>query len=88
MVRHAAVLFALALAALPQVASSQAAAVELPRTPSPAKARLYFISPADGQVVKGVQFRDHRVVGEILELARRYREVDPIDEAAIPGYRP
>ena len=53
MVRHAAVLFALALAALPQVASSQASAVELPRTSSPAKARLYFISPADGQVVKG-----------------------------------
>jgi cyclase len=28
----------------------------------------------DGQVVKGVRFRDHRVVGEILELARRYRD--------------
>jgi cyclase len=28
----------------------------------------------DGVVVKGVQFRDHRVVGDILELARRYRE--------------
>src|SRR6187402_3366878 len=28
----------------------------------------------DGQVVKGVQFRDHRVVGEILELAQRYRD--------------
>ena len=28
----------------------------------------------DGQVVKGVQFRDHRVVGGILELARRYRD--------------
>ncbi|MET0292385.1 MAG: imidazole glycerol phosphate synthase subunit HisF [Steroidobacteraceae bacterium] len=28
----------------------------------------------DGQVVKGVQFRDHRVVGEILELAERYRD--------------
>jgi imidazole glycerol-phosphate synthase subunit HisF len=28
----------------------------------------------DGQVVKGVQFRNHRVVGEILELARRYRD--------------
>lgn len=26
----------------------------------------------DGQVVKGVQFRDHRVVGDILELAERY----------------
>lgn len=27
---------------------------------------------ADGVVVKGVQFRDHRVVGDIVELARRY----------------
>ena len=28
----------------------------------------------DGQVVKGVQFRDHRIVGDILELAARYRD--------------
>jgi imidazole glycerol-phosphate synthase subunit HisF len=28
----------------------------------------------DGQVVKGLRFRDHRVVGEILELAGRYRD--------------
>jgi cyclase len=28
----------------------------------------------DGVVVKGVRFRDHRVVGDILELARRYRD--------------
>ena len=28
----------------------------------------------DGVVVKGVHFRDHRVVGDILELARRYRD--------------
>jgi imidazole glycerol-phosphate synthase subunit HisF len=28
----------------------------------------------DGQVVKGVQFRNHRVVGDILELAQRYRD--------------
>lgn len=33
----------------------------------------------DGQVVKGVRFRDHRVVGDILELARRYRD-DGADE--------
>ena len=26
----------------------------------------------DGQVVKGVQFRDHEVVGEVVELAERY----------------
>ncbi len=28
----------------------------------------------DGEVVKGVRFRDHRVVGGILELAARYRD--------------
>ena len=26
----------------------------------------------DGQVVKGVQFREHRIVGDVLELAQRY----------------
>jgi imidazole glycerol-phosphate synthase subunit HisF len=29
---------------------------------------------SDGQVVKGVRFRDHQVVGDILELAMRYRD--------------
>ncbi len=33
----------------------------------------------DGQVVKGVRFRDHQVVGDILELAARYRD-DGADE--------
>lgn len=28
----------------------------------------------DGQVVKGVQFRDHRIVGDIIGLASRYRD--------------
>jgi cyclase len=28
----------------------------------------------DGQVVKGVRFRDHRIVGDILNLAGRYRD--------------
>jgi cyclase len=28
----------------------------------------------DGQVVKGIRFRDHRVVGDILALAQRYRD--------------
>jgi imidazole glycerol-phosphate synthase subunit HisF len=28
----------------------------------------------DGQVVKGVRFRGHRIVGDILELACRYRD--------------
>jgi cyclase len=26
----------------------------------------------DGQVVKGIRFRDHRVIGDIVDLARRY----------------
>jgi cyclase len=33
----------------------------------------------DGQVVKGTQFRDHEVVGDIIELAQRYRD-DGADE--------
>ena len=28
----------------------------------------------DGQVVKGVRFRDHEVVGDIVDLAQRYRD--------------
>ena len=28
----------------------------------------------DGQVVKGVRFRDHRIVGDIIDLASRYRD--------------
>ena len=28
----------------------------------------------DGQVVKGTQFRDHAIVGDIIELAQRYRD--------------
>jgi cyclase len=28
----------------------------------------------DGVVVKGVQFRDHRIVGDIMALAARYRD--------------
>jgi cyclase len=28
----------------------------------------------NGQVVKGTQFRDHEIVGEIVDLARRYRD--------------
>lgn len=28
----------------------------------------------DGVVVKGVRFRNHRIVGEIVDLARRYRD--------------
>ena len=47
MVRHLALAFALLLGLAPL-----AIAVELPRTTAPAKARVYFISPGNGQVVK------------------------------------
>ena len=30
----------------------------------------------DGRVVKGVRFRDHREMGDIVELAQRYRDQD------------
>jgi cyclase len=33
----------------------------------------------DGRVVKGVRFREHRIVGDIVELAQRYRD-DGADE--------
>ncbi len=46
----------------------------------------------DGQVVKGVRFRDHRVVGDILDLALRYRDAGAdelvfYDIAASPAER-
>ena len=37
-----------------------------------AKRIIPCLDVRDGQVVKGVRFRDHRVVGDILELAERY----------------
>lgn len=39
-----------------------------------AKRIIACLDVADGQVVKGQQFRGHVVVGGILELARRYRD--------------
>ncbi|MBT8103604.1 MAG: imidazole glycerol phosphate synthase subunit HisF [Gammaproteobacteria bacterium] len=38
----------------------------------PAKRIIPCLDVRDGVVVKGVQFRNHRVVGDILELAERY----------------
>jgi len=38
-----------------------------------AKRLIPCLDVRDGQVVKGVRFRDHVVMGEILELALRYR---------------
>ena len=39
-----------------------------------AKRIIPCLDVSDGQVVKGVRFRDHRIVGDILELASRYRD--------------
>ena len=39
-----------------------------------AKRIIPCLDVRDGQVVKGVQFRNHEVVGEILTLAERYRD--------------
>ena len=39
-----------------------------------AKRIIPCLDVKNGQVVKGVQFRDHKVVGGIVELAERYRD--------------
>ena len=39
-----------------------------------AKRIIPCLDVKDGQVVKGVQFRDHKVVGDIVGLAKRYRD--------------
>ncbi|MGD9841978.1 MAG: imidazole glycerol phosphate synthase subunit HisF [Steroidobacteraceae bacterium] len=39
-----------------------------------AKRIIPCLDVRDGQVVKGVRFRDHVVVGDIIELATRYRD--------------
>jgi cyclase len=39
-----------------------------------AKRIIPCLDVRDGQVVKGIRFRDHRVVGDILDLAARYRD--------------
>ncbi|MCK5325988.1 MAG: imidazole glycerol phosphate synthase subunit HisF, partial [Woeseiaceae bacterium] len=40
----------------------------------PAKRIIPCLDVRDGVVVKGVQFRHHRIVGDIVELASRYRD--------------
>jgi len=39
-----------------------------------AKRIIPCLDVKDGQVVKGVQFRNHEIVGDILDLASRYRD--------------
>jgi cyclase len=45
-----------------------------PEARGPARRIIPCLDVRDGQVVKGVRFRDHRAMGDILELAARYRE--------------
>lgn len=40
----------------------------------PARRIIPCLDVKDGVVVKGVEFRNHRVVGDIAELAKRYRD--------------
>ena len=40
----------------------------------PSRRIIPCLDVKDGRVVKGVQFRDHRVVGDIMALAARYRD--------------
>ncbi|MGL4391839.1 MAG: HisA/HisF-related TIM barrel protein, partial [Fusobacteriaceae bacterium] len=39
-----------------------------------AKRIIPCLDVKDGVVVKGVQFRNHEIVGNILELAKKYRD--------------
>jgi len=39
-----------------------------------AKRIIPCLDVKDGQVVKGVQFRNHEIVGDIIDLAKRYRD--------------
>ncbi|MEC9320369.1 MAG: HisA/HisF-related TIM barrel protein, partial [Pseudomonadota bacterium] len=40
-----------------------------------AKRIIPCLDVRDGQVVKGVQFRNHELIGDILPLAKRYAEI-------------
>ena len=39
-----------------------------------AKRIIPCLDVRDGQVVKGVQFRNHEIIGDIVPLAKRYAE--------------
>ena len=43
-----------------------------------AKRIIPCLDVRDGKVVKGVQFRDHVIVGDIVDLARRYQDVERV----------
>jgi cyclase len=48
--------------------------VSTERAPGVARRIVPCLDVRDGQVVKGVRFRDHRVMGDIIDLAARYRD--------------
>jgi len=48
--------------------------VSSPKARGVARRIVPCLDVRDGQVVKGVRFRDHRVMGDIIELAARYRD--------------
>ena len=39
-----------------------------------AKRIIPYLDVRDGQVVKGVQFRNHEIIGDIVPLAKRYAQ--------------
>ena len=39
-----------------------------------AKRIIPYLDVRDGQVVKGVQFRNHEIIGDIVPLAQRYAQ--------------
>jgi hypothetical protein len=42
-----------------------------------AKRIIPCLDVRDGQVVKGVQFRNHEIIGDIVPLAKRYADEGP-----------
>ena len=76
-VRSAADLAALAAAGAAAAISGKALLEEMinPSELAPilAKRIIPCLDVRDGQVVKGIRFRDHQIVGDILVLAERYR---------------
>ncbi|STI47259.1 imidazole glycerol phosphate synthase subunit [Escherichia coli] len=50
-----------------------------------AKRIIPCLDVRDGQVVKGVQFRNHEIIGDIVPLAKRYAE-EGADETGVLRY--
>ena len=48
-----------------------------------AKRIIPCLDVRDGQVVKGVQFRNHEIIGDIVPLAQRYFMILPLHRMAV-----